>query len=95
MDRLITAANFGHANMPQGADYLNPVLSTVDAWDVAAFVVSQPRPHKEGLEKDFPALALKRGDTPYGPYQDSFSVEQHKYGPFEPIRTALARLKWN
>jgi thiosulfate dehydrogenase len=50
--------------MPQGADYLNPVLSTVDAWDVAAFVVSQPRPHKSGLEKDFPDLALKPVDTP-------------------------------
>jgi thiosulfate dehydrogenase len=93
MDRLITAANFVHANMPQGADYLNPVLSTVDAWNVAAFVVSQPRPHKEALESDFPDLALKPVDTPYGPYLDNFSVEQHKYGPFEPIRVALARLK--
>jgi thiosulfate dehydrogenase len=92
MDRLITAANFVHSNMPLGADYLNPVLSTVAAWDVAAFVVSQPRPHKEGLEKDFPDLGLKPVDTPYGPYLDSYSVEQHKYGPFEPIRAALARL---
>jgi thiosulfate dehydrogenase len=93
MDRLITAANFVHANMPQGADYLNPMLSTVDAWDVAAFVVSQPRPHKAGLEKDFPDLAQKPVDTPYGPYLDDFSAEQHKYGPFAPIRAALARLK--
>jgi thiosulfate dehydrogenase len=93
MDRLITAANFVHANMPQGADYLNPVLSAVDAWDAAAFVLSQPRPHKEGLEKDFPDLALKPVDTPYGPYLDRFSLDQHKYGPFEPIRAALARLQ--
>jgi thiosulfate dehydrogenase len=93
MDRLITAANFVHANMPQGADYLNPILSTVDAWDVAAFVVSQPRPHKAGLEEDFPDLAQKPVDTPYGPYLDDFSAEQHKYGPFAPIRAALARLK--
>ena len=49
MNRLITAANFVHSNMPEGADYLNPVLSTVDAWDVAAFMVSQPRPIKPGL----------------------------------------------
>jgi thiosulfate dehydrogenase len=93
MDRLITAANFVHSNMPQGADYLNPLLSTDDAWDVAAFVVSQPRPHKAGLEKDFPDLALKPVDTPYGPYLDGFSETQHKYGPFAPIRAALARLK--
>lgn len=93
MNRLITAANFVHSNMPQGADYLNPVLSTHDAWNVAAFVVSQPRPVKPGLEKDFPDLALKPVDTPYGPYLDRFSVQQHKYGPFAPIRAALARLK--
>ena len=93
MDRLITAANFVHSNMPQGADYLNPVLSTVDAWDVGAFVVSQSRPHKSGLEKDFPDLALKPVDTPYGPYLDGFNETQHKYGPFAPIRAAPARLK--
>jgi thiosulfate dehydrogenase len=93
MDRLITAANFVHSNMPQGADYLNPVLSTRDAWDVAAFVVSQPRPVKPELENDFPDLALKPVDTPYGPYLDGFSEQQHKYGPFAPIRAALARLK--
>jgi thiosulfate dehydrogenase len=67
MGRLITAANFVHSNMPLGADYLNPVLSTVAAWDVAAFVVSQPRPHKEGRENDFPDLGLKPVDTPMGP----------------------------
>jgi thiosulfate dehydrogenase len=93
MNRLITAANFVHSNMPQGADYLNPVLSTTDAWDVAAFVVSQPRAHKQGLEKDFPDLVQKPVDTPYGPYVDGFGAGQHKYGPFAPIRAALARLK--
>ena len=93
MNRLITAANFVHSNMPEGADYLNPILPIVDAWDVAAFVVSQARPLKPGLEKDFPDLALKPVDTPYGPYLDRFSAQQHKYGPFGPIRAALARLK--
>jgi thiosulfate dehydrogenase len=93
MNRLITAANFVHSDMPRGADYLNPLLSTSDAWDVAGFIVSQPRPHKQGLEKDFPDLARKPVDTPYGSYLDGFSAEQHKYGPFAPIRAALARLK--
>jgi thiosulfate dehydrogenase len=32
-------------------------------------------------------------DAPYGPYADGFSEQQHKYGPFAPIRAALARLK--
>jgi thiosulfate dehydrogenase len=93
MNRLIAAANFVHSNMPQGADYLNPVLPTADAWDVAAFVVSQPRPHKAELEKDFPDLAQKPVDAPHGPYLDGFSVEQHKYGPYAPIRAALRRLR--
>ena len=54
MNRLITAANFVHSNMPEGADYLNPVLSTVDAWDVAAFMVSQPRPSNRDSKRIFP-----------------------------------------
>jgi thiosulfate dehydrogenase len=93
MSRLITAANFIHANMPNGADYLNPRLSLEDAWDVAAYVVSQPRPHKAGLDKDFPDLLEKPVDAPYGPYADGFGEQQHKYGPFAPIRAMLARLK--
>ena len=51
------------------------------------------RPRKAGLDKDFPNLLEKPVDTPYGPYADGFSEQQHKYGPFAPIRAALARLK--
>jgi thiosulfate dehydrogenase len=93
MARLITAANFLHFNMPHGADYLNPQLSVPDAWDIAAFMISQPRPHKAGLEKDFPDLLEKPVDAPYGPYADGFGVGQHTYGPFAPIRAAVIRLK--
>jgi thiosulfate dehydrogenase len=93
MARLITAANFVHFNMPHGADYLNPQLSPEDAWDIAAYLVSQPRPHKADLDKDFPDRLDKPVDAPYGPYADGFDAQQHKYGPFAPIRAALARLK--
>jgi thiosulfate dehydrogenase len=93
MGRLITAANFIHFNMPHGANYLDPELSQEDAWDVAAYFLSLPRPVKAGLDNDFPGLLLKPVDTPYGPYADSFSAEQHKYGPFGPIRAAIARLR--
>jgi thiosulfate dehydrogenase len=95
MARLITAANFIHFNMPHGADYLHPQLTAEDAWDVAAQLVSQPRPHKQGLERDYPDLLQKPIDTPYGPYADSFSEQQHKYGPFAPIRAELLRPKAN
>ncbi|WP_244406222.1 c-type cytochrome [Methylocella silvestris] len=93
MARLITMANFAHSNMPGGADYLNPKLSVEEAWDVAAFVESQQRPQKPGLDHDFPDLIEKPIDAPYGPYADGFSAEQHKYGPFAPIRAEIARLK--
>jgi thiosulfate dehydrogenase len=93
MARLITAANFVHFNMPHGTDYLNPQLTPEQAWDVAAYMVSQPRPNKAGLDKDFPDRLDKPVDVPYGPYADGFSERQHKYGPFAPIRAAIARLK--
>jgi thiosulfate dehydrogenase len=93
MARLIAAANFIHFNMPHGVDYLNPQLSPEQAWDIAAYVISQPRPHKAGLDKDFPDLLEKPVDAPYGPYADGFSEQQHKYGPFAPIRAAIAKLK--
>jgi thiosulfate dehydrogenase len=93
MARLITAANFLHFNMPHGTSYLDPRLSDEDAWDVAAFMISQPRPQKSGLEADFPDRLAKPIDTPYGPYADGFSERQHKYGPYGPIRAMVARLK--
>jgi thiosulfate dehydrogenase len=93
MARLINFANFIHFNMPHGADYLNPQLSVAQAWDVAAYVLSQPRPKRAGLDKDFPDLLDKPVDAPYGPYADGFSEKQHKYGPFGPIRDAIRKLK--
>jgi thiosulfate dehydrogenase len=93
MARLINFANFVHFNMPHGADYLNPQLTPEQAWDVAAYVLSQPRPQRAGLAKDFPDLLNKPVDAPYGPYADGFSEKQHKYGPFAPIRDAIKRLK--
>ena len=93
MGRLTNAANFIHFNMPNGTSYNEPRLSQHDAWDVAAYVISQPRPKVAGLDKDFPNLLLKPVDTPYGPYADGFSRTQHLFGPFGPIKAAIARLK--
>lgn len=93
MARLINFANFVHFNMPHGADYLNPQLTIEQAWDVAAYVLSQPRPQRAGLSKDFPDLLNKPVDAPYGPYADDFSEKMHKYGPFGPIRAAIRKLK--
>lgn len=93
MARLTDAANFIHFNMPNGTSYTDPRLTQADSWDVAAYVISQPRPKKAGLSADFPDRLLKPVDTPYGPYADGFSQTQHQFGPFEPILQAIARLK--
>jgi thiosulfate dehydrogenase len=79
--------------MPHGVDYLNARLTPQQSWDVAAFIVSQPRPNRAGLDKDFPDLLAKPVDAPFGPYADGFSAAQHKYGPFAPIRDAIEKLR--
>ncbi len=89
MDRLIAAANFVHANMPNGTNWQAPVLPPEDAWDVAAFIQAQPRPHKANLDQDFPIRLEKPVDAGYGPYVDDFPQEQHKLGPFKPIRDQI------
>jgi len=82
MHRVLTAAQFIKARMPFGlAD-----LTDDQAYDVAAYVNSQPRPAMANLELDYPDRSLKPVDSPYPPYADPFSREQHRYGPFRPIR---------
>lgn len=82
--RISNFAGFVKNNMPFGATYQHPVLSDVEAWDVGAFVNSQPRLHKD-QKADWKNLSKKPIDFPFGPYTDKFSEEQHKYGPFNEI----------
>jgi thiosulfate dehydrogenase len=82
--RLSKFAGFVKDNMPFGSDYKNEQLSTEEAWDLAAFVNSQPRPIKK-FRQDWPDIMLKPVDLPDGPFPDSFSSSQHKYGPYSPI----------
>jgi thiosulfate dehydrogenase len=89
MGRLISAANFIHSNMPNGTTYEQPVLSVEESWDVAAYVESMNRPQKPDLAKDFPVRTQKPADAGYGPHDDGFSQDQHKYGPFQPLRDHL------
>ena len=70
--------------MPFGATYHAPQLTAEEAWDVAAFVNTQPRPHKD-QKQDWKDFAKKPVDFPFGPYADTFSEQQHKFGPFGPI----------
>jgi len=84
MYRIGNLAGFVKNNMPFGASYQKPQISNEEAWNVAAFINSQPRPHFDN-SKDWPAIDKKPIDFPFGPYADSFSEKQHKFGPFKPI----------
>ena len=67
MARLISAANFIHFNMPHGTDYLNPQLTVEEAWDVAAYLISLLRPHKEGTRSRFSEPSGEAGRHPLRP----------------------------
>jgi thiosulfate dehydrogenase len=82
--RISNFAKYVKYNMPLGVTYQNPQLTDEEAWDVAAFVTSQTRPHMN-TPKDWPDKSKKPVDHPFGPYADAFTEQQHKLGPFKPI----------
>jgi thiosulfate dehydrogenase len=89
MHRVLTAARFIKARMPNGkAD-----LSDDQAFDVAAFINTQPRPAMGNLDRDYPDRTTKPVDNPYGPFADPFPIEQHRLGPFGPIEAFYEKLK--
>lgn len=83
--RISRFAGFVRKNMPFDAPQNAAPLTDEEAWDVAAFVNSQPRPIRE-FKNDWPEISSKPFDYPFGPYADGFSEKQHKYGPFQPIK---------
>ena len=83
--RVASFAGYVKANMPFGATYQNPQLTDSEAWDLAAFVNSQPRPKHPFLATDLPKIEGKPFDHPFAPFADSFPEIQHKFGPFAPI----------
>lgn len=85
--RISNFAKFVKYNMPQGTQHDSPQLTDEEAWDVAAFVNSMPRPHLE-VPRDWPDKSKKPVDHPFGPFADAFSESQHKLGPFKPIAEA-------
>jgi thiosulfate dehydrogenase len=90
--RLSRLAAFIKYNMPFDLAQSSPQLSDEEAWDIAAFISSQPRPEKR-FPQDWPKLEKKPPDYPFGPYSDHFSEQQHKYGPFIPIKDAIEKMK--
>jgi thiosulfate dehydrogenase len=89
MARVMTAAWFVHANMPRGVTFDYPALHPDQAYDVAAYIDSQPRPHKADLSLDYPDRWLKPADAAYPPWSGPFSGREHKFGPWKPIEAWL------
>jgi len=84
--RISNFAGYVKNNMPYLlTSHENPKLTEDECWDVAAYVNSQSRPHKD-QSKDWPKFEKKPLDFAFGPYADGFSENQHKYGPFKPIQ---------
>lgn len=90
MHRVLKSANFIMANMP----YLTampdkPILTYTEAINIAAFINNDSlhyRPDKLfSSNGDYPVSDVKPIDYDLGPYADTFSEQQHKYGPYLPI----------
>ena len=88
MARVTLAAGFIGGNIPSGITHLTTLLTNEKAFDVAAFISSQPRPVRANTEADFPARNNKPVDAGFAPYTPGFSAEQHKYGPWKLIQEA-------
>lgn len=85
--RVTKQARWLKANMPHDmAKWYEPTLTDEDCFDVAAFV-NDDAIHKRPNPKDYdyPNIADKNIDYDIGPFIDTFSAKQHKYGPWPPI----------
>lgn len=88
--RVVKLARFIKANMPdKKATWRKPYLTDEQALDVAAFIndgTLHPRPQKrDKTVPDYADIKMKAIDYEYGPYIDTFSAHQHKFGPYQPI----------
>jgi thiosulfate dehydrogenase len=90
--RITRLAGYIKNNMPLGASIESPQITNEEAWDIAAFLNSQERPTGM-IEKDWPDIRNKPVDQPFGPYAETYSETQHKYGPFGPIAEAKKKTK--
>ena len=87
MHRIIKQAQWIKSNMPYDKTIVGkPYLTDEQALDIAAFI-NDDNIHKRPSVKDFdyPNPSTKPIDYADPPFIDTFSVAQHKYGPFGPI----------
>jgi thiosulfate dehydrogenase len=87
MHRIIKQAQWLKGNMPfDKATRDKPVLKDEEALDIAAFVNDDKIHSRPGVESfDYPEIGEKSIDYGIGPFVDTFSETQHKYGPYPEI----------
>jgi thiosulfate dehydrogenase len=91
MYRLSRLAGYIKSNMPfEESTHDRPKLTDEEAWDIAAYISSMPRPEKR-FTGDWPDVSKKPVDYPFGPFANSFSEQQHKYGPFKEMIAATSK----
>lgn len=87
MHRIIKMARWLKANMPYDKVSTGKTfLTDQQALDVASFInddAIHERPSP--VTFDYPDSTTKPIDYDRGPFSDTFSAVQHKYGPFQPI----------
>lgn len=86
MHRIIKMSRWLKANMPyDSARWYKPVLTDEAALDVAAFI-NDDKQYRPSLPNfDYPQPDQKPIDYGRGPFADTFSAMQHKFGPYQPI----------
>lgn len=87
MHRVIKQARWLKANMPYDSVKLNkPNLTDKEAIDIASFI-NDDRIHSRPNPKspDYPFPNEKAIDYGIEPFADTFSAQQHKFGPYKPI----------
>ena len=87
MHRIIKMSRWLVANMPYDkATADKPVLTSAQALDIAAFINNDEIHQRPAVsEFQYPHPEQKAIDYDQGPFADTFSVTQHKYGPYPPI----------
>ncbi|MBX7125651.1 MAG: c-type cytochrome [Cyclobacteriaceae bacterium] len=84
LHRISMMARYIRTNMPLGTTWRRPGLTDEEAWDIAAYLESMPR-RKKVFTNDWPDIATKPVDYPFGPFADTFDEARHKYGPFKEM----------
>ncbi len=87
MHRIIKMSQWLIANMPNDkATHQKPFLTTEEAFDLSAFVNDDDIHKRPPVgEFQYPHNEEKAIDYGEGPFADTFSVAQHRLGPYQPI----------